>query len=155
MDDPSARAYFEPGVQRLNGNDALAFARDRHDLPAGDFGRSENQGLLMISALTQLRKEFGKDPGRLLDWIGAFTRNVESTVALDELINLAFTGTGINHKKVVNIVAPGGSGMVGGLSVVTLDMTALQAISADLADDGLLKKVNIPPSPNASLLDGE
>jgi hypothetical protein len=70
-------------------------------------------------------------------------------------MNLAFTGTGINHNKVVNIVAPGGTGTVGGLSVVTLDMTALQAISADLADDGLLKKGNIPPSPNAPLLGGE
>jgi LCP family protein required for cell wall assembly len=155
LDDPSARAFFEPGVQRLDGPDALALARDRHDLPAGDFGRSENQGLLMISALTQLRKEFTQDPSRLLDWIGAFTRNAESTVALDELMNLAFTGTGINHNKVVNIVAPGGTGTVGGLSVVTLDMTALQAISADLADDGLLKKGNIPPSPNAPLLGGE
>lgn len=155
MDDGSSRAYFEPGVQRLPGDEALAFARNRHDLPAGDFGRSENQGLLMISALAQLRKEFAKDPSRLLDWVGAFTRNAESTVALDELMNLAFTGTEVNHKTVVNIVAPGGSGMAGGLSVVTLDMAALQAISADLADDGLLKKGNIPPSPNAPLLEGE
>jgi LCP family protein required for cell wall assembly len=155
MDDPSARAYFEPGVQRLDGSDSLAFARDRHDLPAGDFGRSENQGLLMISALTQLRKEFSKDPSRLLEWVGAFTRNTESSVPLDDLMDLVFTGTTLNHNKVVNIVAPGGIGEVGGLSVVTLDMATLQAIAADLADDGLLKKGNIPPSPNAPLLEGE
>jgi hypothetical protein len=37
---------------------------------------------------------------------------------------------------------------------VNLDRTALQAIAADLADDGLLSKANIPPSPNASLLGG-
>jgi len=42
--------------------------------------------------------------------------------------------------------------MVNGLSVVNLDQTQLQAISQDLADDGLLKKGNIPPSPNAPLL---
>lgn len=155
MDDGSSRAYFEPGVQRLPGDDALAFARNRHDLPAGDFGRSENQGLLMISALAQLKKEFATDPSRLLDWIGSFTRNAESTVPLDELMNLGFTGTEINQNKVVNIVFPGGSGTAGGLSVVTLDMAAVQAISADLADDGLLKKGNIPSSPNAPLLEGE
>jgi len=155
MDDAAARAFFEPGVQRLDGDDALAFARDRHDLPAGDFGRSENQGLLMVSALAQLRKEFAHDPSRLLGWIGAFTRNTGSSVALDELINLAFTGTSVTHSNVVNIVAPGGTAMVGGLSLVTLDQAALQAISADLADDGLLKKGNIPPSPNAPLVGGE
>jgi LCP family protein required for cell wall assembly len=155
LNDASAQAFFEPGVQRLDGDNALAFARDRHDLPAGDFGRSENQGLLMVSALAQLRKEFTQDPSRMLDWIGAFTRNAQTTVPLDELINLAFTGTAIMHKRVVNIVLPGGSGTAGTLSVVQLDQVALQAISKDLADDGLLKKGNIPPSPNAPLLAGE
>ena len=48
-----------------NGGQALAFARDRHDLPQGDFGRSENQGLLMVSALAQFKKEFAKDPSRI------------------------------------------------------------------------------------------
>jgi LCP family protein required for cell wall assembly len=155
LNDASAQAFFEPGVQRLDGDNALAFARDRHDLPAGDFGRSENQGLLMVSGVAQLRKEFTQDPSRMLDWIGAFTRNAQTTVPLDELINLAFTGTAIMHKRVVNIVLPGGSGTAGTLSVVQLDQVALQAISKDLADDGLLKKGNIPPSPNAPLLAGE
>jgi LCP family protein required for cell wall assembly len=155
LNDASAQAFFEPGVQRLDGDNALALARDRHDLPAGDFGRSENQGLLMISALAQLRKEFTQNPSRMLDWIGAFTRNAQTTVPLDELMNLAFTGTAIIHKRVVNIVLPGGSGNAGTLSVVQLDQVALQVISTDLADDGLLKKGNIPPSPNAPLLAGE
>jgi len=38
---------------------------------------------------------------------------------------------------------------------VQLDQAVLQAISTDLADDGLLKKGNIPPSPNAPLLESE
>ena len=44
---------FPAGTQRLNGRDALQVARTRKSLANGDFGRSENQGLLMISALTQ------------------------------------------------------------------------------------------------------
>jgi LCP family protein required for cell wall assembly len=155
MDDASANAYFEPGVQRLSGEDSLAFARNRHDLPAGDFGRSENQGVLLVSALAQLRREFVQNPSRVLDWIGAFERNAQTAVPLDELVNLAFTATTLNPKKVVNIVVPGSSATVGDSSVVNLDMTQLQAISADLADDGLLKKINIPPSPNAPLLGSE
>jgi LCP family protein required for cell wall assembly len=153
MDDGSSRAYFEPGVQRLDGGQALALARNRHDLPAGDFGRSENQGLLMVSALAQFNKEFVSDPSRLLWWVGAFVRNSDSSLALDQILDLAFTGTAINAKRVVNIVMPGSSGRAGNLSVVYLDQAALEAISADLANDGLLRKVNIPPSPNAPLLD--
>jgi LCP family protein required for cell wall assembly len=38
MDDPSARAFFEPGVQRLDGDDALAFARDCTTCPRATSG---------------------------------------------------------------------------------------------------------------------
>jgi hypothetical protein len=73
---------------------------------------------------------------------------------MDEVLDLAFTGTAINANKVENVVLPGGAGMVGDLSVVTLNQESLDAISKDLADDGLLKKANVPPSPNESLLGG-
>jgi hypothetical protein len=70
------------------------------------------------------------------------------------VLDLAFTGTTINANKVANAVLPGGVGMVGTLSVVTLNQDTLDAISKDLADDGVLKKANVPPSPNESLLGG-
>jgi LCP family protein required for cell wall assembly len=153
--DSSAGAEIEAGPQTLTGNDALAFARARKVLPAGDFGRSENQGRLMIAALAQFRSEFASDPSRLLAWIGAGLRNSHTDVPLDELMSLAFTASTLNSKRVVNIVLPGGVSMNGGTSVVNLDQTALDAISRDLADDGLLRRSNIPPSPNASLLPAE
>ena len=56
MSDEASRAFFDPAVQRLDGDNALAFARNRHDLPAGDFGRSENQGRLMVAALPSSRR---------------------------------------------------------------------------------------------------
>lgn len=150
--DTYAHAQLEAGRQVLSGRDALAFARARHALPTGDFGRSENQGRLMIAALTQFRKEFSKDPGRLLTWIGAGLRNARTDIPLDELLALAFTGSTLNPKRIVNVVLPGFTAMVGETSVVTLDQTALQTISADLGNDGLLQKKNIPPSPTADLL---
>jgi LCP family protein required for cell wall assembly len=150
--DRYAHAQLEAGPQVLNGRNALAFARTRHALPTGDFGRSENQGRLMMAALIQFQREFRRDPSRLLTWIGAGLRNAETSVSLDELLALAFTGTTLNDRKVVNVVLPGGSGMAGGIAVVHLDQAMLAAISEDLADDGLLRPENVPPSPNASLL---
>jgi polyisoprenyl-teichoic acid--peptidoglycan teichoic acid transferase len=149
MDDSASNAFFEPGVQRLSGEDALAFARNRHNLLSGDFGRSENQGLLMVSALGQLNREFAKDPGRMLIWLSSFLRNAQTTVALDDLMDLAFTATAIAPKQVVNAVFPGGVAMVGTMSVVTLNEEAVQTISRDLENDGLIKIANVPPSPNA------
>ena len=74
MYDPYSRSNFDAGVQTLNGHDTLAFARDRHSLASGDFGRSENQGRVLLAALTQLRKQYAKDPSVLFDYIGAGLR---------------------------------------------------------------------------------
>lgn len=150
--DTYAHAQIQAGPQVLSGREALAFARARHALPAGDFGRSENQGRLMVAALAQFQEEFTRDPGQLLAWIGAGLRHARTSLPLDELMSLAFTGTAINARRIVNIVIPGTTAMAGGTSVVTLNQTMLTAISQDLEDDGLLKKANIPPSPNAQLL---
>jgi LCP family protein required for cell wall assembly len=153
--DVLAEAELTAGPQVLTGPDALAFARARHALPSGDFGRSENQGRLMVAAIAALRKEFSKDPSRLLTWIGAGLRNAQTDVPLDELMTLAFTATTINPKRIVNVVLPGSVSMAGTISIVSLSQATLDAISTDLANDGLLKKANIPPSPNASLLGSE
>ena len=85
----------------------------------------------MVSALSQFKKEYSKDPEQA-PAVGQRRSCVsrETTVPLDELMTLAFTGTTINPKKVVNVVLPGGTGMVGNLSVVNLDQTMLDAISA-------------------------
>lgn len=153
MSDHYSHAFFDAGVQTLVGRDALAFARNRHGLPEGDFGRTEDQGLLITSALAQFRKEFVQDPSRLLAWVGAGLRNTRTNVPLDQIMNLAFTCTTINPKHVENMVVPGTTGTVGGLSVVNITSEA-QAIFDDMKDDGLVARKRIPPSPNASLLGG-
>jgi polyisoprenyl-teichoic acid--peptidoglycan teichoic acid transferase len=153
MHDTYSHADFEPGVQTLDGGQALAFARDRHSLPEGDFGRSEDQGRLMIASLVQFRKQFGKDPSRVLTWLGAGLRNLTTNVPLDELLSLAFTASTINPKHVANVVLPGTIGMAGTQSIVNLTSQAT-TIFKDLKNDGIVSKKNIPPSPNASLLGG-
>ena len=156
MSDPSySGAEFQPGVQTLDGREALAFARNRHDLPTGDFGRSEDQGLLMTSALAQFNKEFTKDPSRLFKWVGAGLRNVRTDVPMDQVMSLAFTSTALNLKKAQNMVLPGSTATVNGTSIVALDEAALAAISNDLKDDGYVTKKNVPPSPNAPLTGGD
>jgi LCP family protein required for cell wall assembly len=55
MHDTYSGAYFHPGVQHLNGTQALAFSRDRHDFPSSDIIRTANQGLLIVSAIAQLQ----------------------------------------------------------------------------------------------------
>ena len=149
MNDSYARADFQPGVQELSGRDALAFARTRHDLQQGDFGRQENGGRLMVASLAQFAKGFKKDESQLFKWIGAGMRNVETTMPLAEVIDLAFTASKIPVKNVQNVVLPGSAGMAGSVSVVFLDSSRKSAIFADAKKDASLLKKNVPPSPTA------
>jgi LCP family protein required for cell wall assembly len=148
MFDPYSRSDFDAGVQTLNGHDTLAFARDRHSLSSGDFGRSEDQGRVLIAALTQLRKQYAKDPSVLFDYIGAGLRNVQTDLSTQEVLDFAFTALSINPTHVQNMVAPGTIGTVGTMSTVNL-LSSNVTIYKDLADDGIVSKKNEPQSPTA------
>jgi len=147
MHDRNAKTDLHPGVRRLRGWQVLAFARDRHSLRSGDFGRQENGGRVLLAALTQFRQEYRKDPARLLTWIAAGARHVDMDLSIKELIDLAFTATSIRPGRVQNVVLPGGTGTVGGRSIVQLSMGTARAIFADAKADGTLRRGNIPRSP--------
>jgi polyisoprenyl-teichoic acid--peptidoglycan teichoic acid transferase len=139
MHDQYSKADFNAGVQHLNGHDVLAFSRDRHSLPNGDFGRSENQGLVFISTLEQFRKEFAKDPAELLAYVSSGMQYLQTDLPLSEVISLAFTATTINPKNVSNAVVPAHVGMQGAESIVNIDPSA-KALYNDLKNDGILQK---------------
>lgn len=138
MHDAASGASFDPGKQRLDGGQALAFTRDRHSAPVGDFGRSENQGRLMVAALEKLRKQFRRSPAVVLQWIQVVMKNVDTDLPLKDLFDLAMTVTQINPDNVKNLVVPGGTGSAGGASVVFISSEA-EEIYDDLGDDGIVK----------------
>jgi polyisoprenyl-teichoic acid--peptidoglycan teichoic acid transferase len=150
MRDAASGSNFNPGFQRLRGGQVLSFARDRHSVASGDFGRQENGGRVFVSALLQFRKEYRENPSRLLAWIAAGARNMDSDLPLDELVELAFTASRIRQKDVRNVVLPGGTGSVGGLSVVTLSMETARVIFRDAKEDGALRRANVPRSPTGT-----
>jgi polyisoprenyl-teichoic acid--peptidoglycan teichoic acid transferase len=150
MEDFNSGSSFEPGLHTLNGRQTLAFTRDRHSFSQGDFARSENGGRVLVAMLAQFRKAFQSDRSALFPWLAAGMKHVDSTVDLDEAIELAFTASHVNPKGVTNVVLPGSTGVEGGLSVVFLTTSTAHAIFADIAPDGILSKPNVPPSPTAN-----
>lgn len=135
MSDAASGAHFRPGPTRLDGPEALAFSRDRHDVRGGDFGRSLNQGRLMIAALRQLREDVGKDPVNAFTWLLAGAKYLRTDLAFDEMVDLGFAALSV--EKVKNRVVSGGSGFAGGASIVTLSSSA-QAMFRDLRRDGTI-----------------
>ena len=49
-----------------------------------------------------------------------------------------------------NVVLPGGTGTIGGRSVVVLSMGTARAIFADAMADGALRPANVPRSPTGA-----
>jgi len=153
MYDTYAGVDLDAGVQTLDGEQALGFARDRHSLQQGDFTRQEDGGRLFLAALAQFQKEYAKDNTALLTWLGAGLRGMEtmsSSLTPEEIVQLAYTVTAQPVKKVQNIVLPGTVGTEGGLSVVHLDDAKAHAIIDDANQDAIIAKKNVPPSPGAS-----
>jgi LCP family protein required for cell wall assembly len=137
MSDRFSRAYFRAGPTRLDGPEALAFSRNRHDAPGGDVGRSLNQGRLILAALRAFRQDVGRDPLELFRWAAIGFEHLVSDLSLLEMLQMLQAALSIHPAEVDNRVVFGGSGSVGGASVIHLGSTA-QGMFRDLRQDGLL-----------------
>jgi polyisoprenyl-teichoic acid--peptidoglycan teichoic acid transferase len=137
MHDDFSGADFTAGQHHLNGTKALSFARDRHDVPGGDLGRSKNQGILMLSALTKLHRVFDKNPAALFTWVAVGWRWLHTDLDVGTLLQLALTATTIPPDSVNNVVVPATTGSVGEASVVFIS-TAASAVYTDMKADGII-----------------
>jgi LCP family protein required for cell wall assembly len=148
MNDRMSGARFQPGWHHFVGGEALAYARNRHDVPNGDFSRSENHGRLMLAALEKLRAEVGDDGG-LLRWLGVLRKWCVIDVPADRLPGLAALARRIDPSKMSNVVLPGRIGSAGGASVVYLTADA-PALFADLRDDAVIGAAASPTTTSTS-----
>lgn len=137
MSDAASEAFFRPGTKRLKGPHALAFSRNRHDAPGGDFGRSLNQGRLLLDGLREFRSDLRRDPTTLFRWVAVGARYIDTDLSLAETLGMLLATTAVDPSGVRNAVVSGTGGMVGGQSVVHLGSGA-QAIFRDLRRDAVL-----------------
>lgn len=128
---------LHPGRQTLNGTQALAWARNRHNRPRGDFDRSFAQGELMVAALEEARADYAKDPGTSLRNLGILRRNLTLNIPLDEALRLGLIALKIKPADVTNIVLDGASATENGASIVRISSTGMNQLR-DICSDGLL-----------------
>ncbi|HVT77242.1 MAG TPA: LCP family protein, partial [Acidimicrobiales bacterium] len=105
MNDNYSGAHFAAGYHHFNGDQALAFCRDRHDVAYGDFTRSENQGLLMLATLAKLRAETTDDAG-LRRWLSVLAEHAEFDASMSEMESLAALVRRIDPSWLQNVVMP-------------------------------------------------
>lgn len=136
MADPASGAFFGQGRRRMNGEEALAFTRARKTIPGGDFGRSANQGRLLLAALDRFVVD-ARDPLTLGKYLRTYHAYVSSDVPVGELLDLASLGRRLKPWSMKSVVLPGSGGTAGGASVVYLGPGAHDIFNS-VRDNGLL-----------------
>jgi LCP family protein required for cell wall assembly len=136
--DAAAHARLDEGRQHLSARQTLAFSRARHALPNGDFGRSLNQGRVLIATLAALRETYRSGgAAALFPWALAGAEHLRTDLSLTDIFDLLVAAPAFEPRRVRNEVAVGRTGTIAGKSVVILGPGAY-AQFRDLGRDGLL-----------------
>jgi anionic cell wall polymer biosynthesis LytR-Cps2A-Psr (LCP) family protein len=133
----------------MDGKQVLAFSRDRHSLPNGDFGRSYNQGTVILDALMKLRHEVADESG-IRRWLSVLYRHAQLDMSLADAVRFGVLARQIAPSSLINVVAPGQSENVDGQSVVVLSDQAyalFRDVGADALADGRMQRRAPPPTP--------
>jgi polyisoprenyl-teichoic acid--peptidoglycan teichoic acid transferase len=142
MNDRYSGARFEPGWHHMNGNQVLAFSRARHGVPGGDFGRSENQGRVIVHSLEKMRHET-RDESGIRKWLDVLYNHARLDMSMSDAVKLGVLARQIVPSNLRNVVAQGSSENRSGQSVVVLNESAyalFRDVGADAEADGDQKR---------------
>jgi LCP family protein required for cell wall assembly len=142
-------ADFKKGWHHMDGNQALAFCRDRHSLSNGDLGRSYNQGSVILDALAKLRATTSDGSG-IRRWLHVLFAYARLDLNFDDAVRLGVFARQLRPANLINVVTPGTPENVGGQSVVVLGEAAYRLfrdIGADALADGKEHRETPPPTP--------
>jgi LCP family protein required for cell wall assembly len=132
--DDLAGANVKAGPNILTPGQALAYGRARHAVAGGDFGRSANQGLIILAA-AGFAKQVG--PIKLPRILQMGAPKIETNLSAEQVLTFAAGVFVTRPDKVHNRVAIGGFGMTSdGQSIVLLDANA-RRMFADIRDGNL------------------
>ena len=134
MNDTYSGAQFSGGWYAVNGDAALAFTRNRHDVPGGDFGRSMNQGRMLLAALAKLRAE-ASSPADLARWLTVLTKFGRTNMTSAQLMEFAGLARSIDTAQLTNTLLPARNAKVGKAAVV-LPTTEAPAFLARIKETG-------------------
>jgi LCP family protein required for cell wall assembly len=133
MKSSHGTTLLKKGVNILRGEPALNVARERKTLPNGDFGRSANQGRLILAGMAMAGSG---GPTTLPRYLTKMSPHIHTDLSAAQILNLSAAALVSSPGKVPNKVAPGGVGTRSGQSVVLLGGGA-QSLFADIKDGRL------------------
>lgn len=104
LSSPASGVYLTKGYKRLNGKEALKYARYRGRLD-GDIGRTQRQQRL-IKALTHQILQSGSIE-KIPELLATLRQNVETNLSLTDMLYLANIMMGLDEDNIVTQTLPG------------------------------------------------
>lgn len=97
-----AEKISSPGKHKLNGTQALSYARVRYN-SGGEQGRTKRQREIISSITNKMKKvSILKYP----DILKSVINNIDTSLNIKEILNLAYTVTKINYKEIEMLSVP-------------------------------------------------
>jgi len=122
------RSSFQAGPQHMDGEQALNYVRQRHNLPGGDFDRvKRHQNWIRAVARETLDSGTLTSPLQLNDVLQAATKTMatDSGFSIGEMRSLALSSRNVRASNMSFLTAPvKGTGRAGAASIVILDLPA-------------------------------
>lgn len=144
VESPMAFTTEEGGVEVRRGSNtfdaaqALAYARTRQGLPAGDFDRAANHQRLLLGVLQRLRAaEDGE--GFMEQMALAALGGLQTDLSLSGVYRLGQALTTIDPRRTAACIIRGDFGVEFGAAVVYPDEDQARAVGADARDDARLQ----------------
>ena len=132
---------FTKGATRLSGSDALAYVRQRHGLPNGDFDRIKRQQNFMRALMRKVLSGGGlATPSAATRTVGSVVEylTVDDSLDTDALLRLAWTVRNLEVSDVAFLTIPLGSfDTVNGQSVIVADSEVTSELFAAMRTGAL------------------
>lgn len=93
--DNSGDYHFDAGMITLNGEQALAYSRERYSLDNGDYGRNEHQGIVMEAILEKVQQN--ASAGDKAGVLAALSTNFLTNVNINDLYNLYTSSSNVSQ----------------------------------------------------------
>ncbi|WP_306232307.1 LCP family protein [Agrococcus beijingensis] len=136
-------AVYPAGPVTITNHDALAYVRQRKELPEGDLDRTQRARESIIGMLDRV-DQIAADPAQLTALMGAIAGNVRLTgeLSVDDMVALATISQGLERTDIVSLMAPlDGYAMQNGQWVNVIDAAQTAALGAALQAGDVLPYV--------------
>jgi polyisoprenyl-teichoic acid--peptidoglycan teichoic acid transferase len=137
--DPVRPRGYRVGKNKLNGIQAMTFARIRKSFPGGDFDRSANQQRVLLGILRRVRDNKDKPGFMERAMLGTLNNLDTPNVPPAELYRLAHAASRVKPAKFRRCVVGGSVGFAGAASVVHPNIGQARSIAQRARGDATLE----------------